>query len=69
MYFHSKYKLCKKIVIFIIVDIYDLWIKVEMYKSTVMFEYKIATAHKSGEILNNEMAVVNRLKVHRYQTG
>ena len=24
---------------------------------------------KSGEILNNEVAVVNRFEIHRYQTG
>ena len=33
-----------------------------MYKSTVMSEYKIATNIKSGEMLNNEMAILNRLK-------
>ena len=33
-----------------------------MYKSTVMFEYKKATNIKSGEMLNNEMAILNRLK-------
>ena len=32
-----------------------------------MLEHKIATAHKSGEILNNEMAKVNRFVVLNYE--
>ena len=40
-----------------------------MYKSAVTFEYKIAAAHKSEEIMNNEMAILNWFEVHGYQRG
>ena len=33
-----------------------------------MFEFKIATGIKSGEILNNVMAILNWFEVHRDQT-
>ena len=38
-----------------------------MYKVTISVEHKIATGNKSGEILNNEMAVLNPFEVHRDQ--
>ena len=36
-----------------------------MYKSAAMFEYKIATKHESGEMYNNEMAILNRFEVQQ----